>query len=285
MIAGEAPSECGEKKDEELDLESSSVKEEKNLSSVAAEDYKKLINTEASKAYSVLSKKSQEAIFNSLKSYTEETIKGLQDQMMRANDNADRIKKELEDKIENSRLTTIETLGIFVALFTFISVDFQVFRSYRNYWAISGLTLIFLGSIFLFITIIDFFILQTRAIKNPVNFYKKNQDKISSKSFPSIIIQKLKNNISGISLVAMSLFLITSGIFLFSKAPNEDSQDKKDTIKYEVLELVKNDLNKQGEELRRENNSYGIIVNDINDDLTKIKKCIIDFGFTYKCFE
>jgi len=64
--------------------------------------------------------------------------------------------KETVEKIENKQIRTIETLAIFVALFTFISVEFQLFKYYQSPQAISGLTLIFLGSLLTFLTVLDF---------------------------------------------------------------------------------------------------------------------------------
>ena len=65
--------------------------------------------------------KQQKKINEDNKKFHEEFLKTLKEEYGSAIEaNA----KDLEDKIENSKLSVIETLGMFVALFTFISVDF-----------------------------------------------------------------------------------------------------------------------------------------------------------------
>ena len=61
---------------------------------------------------------------------------------------------KLESKIEDSKLKIIETLGIFVALFTFISVETQILRSEVSLLAATGFSLIILGGLFLFLIIL-----------------------------------------------------------------------------------------------------------------------------------
>jgi tetrahydromethanopterin S-methyltransferase subunit B len=62
---------------------------------------------------------------------------------------------KLDRKIDDSKTRVIETLGIFVALFTFISVEFQALRSLQDTADIAGITLIFLGGLLLFVTVLD----------------------------------------------------------------------------------------------------------------------------------
>ncbi len=69
----------------------------------------------------------------------------------------------LNKKIDDSKLKIIETLGIFVALFTFVSIDFQVFRAYKNPWSIGGLILILLGSLTMFLILLDYLIINSYA--------------------------------------------------------------------------------------------------------------------------
>lgn len=99
----------------------------------------------------------------------------------------EKIKDDLDKKIDDSKIRIIETLGIFVALFTFISINFQVFKSYKNPVAISGLILILLGSLTTFITILDFLI---------INGSKK------IKEFP-------------VELLLLNLFFLVAGFILF----------------------------------------------------------------------
>lgn len=64
---------------------------------------------------------------------------------------------KLDSKIDDSRIKTVEALGIFVALFTFISIEFQAFKVFEdNLQAIGGVTLIILGALLFFVVLIDF---------------------------------------------------------------------------------------------------------------------------------
>lgn len=69
--------------------------------------------------------------------------------------------ERLRDKIDDSKLKTVETLGIFVALFTFVSIDYQVFKSYKNPLTIGGLIFILLGSLTMFVILIDYLIINS----------------------------------------------------------------------------------------------------------------------------
>jgi hypothetical protein len=182
-------------------------------------------------------------------------------------------------QIDNQKLTIIEALGIFVALFTFISIDFQVFRSYRDYHAISGLTLIFLGSISLFIIVFDCFIFQARKIK-----YNKREGDSKERFRKLTFLEKAGNNISRIILSCISIALVVSGIWLFSRSPNEDIQESKNTIKNETFEYTRNNLENRINDFQKEklkNNNE----ESVSMALESLKKCVRDFGFTYKCFK
>lgn len=59
--------------------------------------------------------------------------------------------------IQDSQTKTTEILAIFVALFTFVSIEFQIFRSFASWQAAVSLTLIILGAL-------SFFVLLTKAL-------------------------------------------------------------------------------------------------------------------------
>jgi len=99
---------------------------------------------------------------------------------------AEPVFKKLKEEIEKSKLKIIETLGIFVALFTFISVEFQTFRIYQDPKEISGLTLILLGALLFFILIFDLIL---------------NKENIN----PLVII-----------FMPVAVFMMIAGLFLFS---------------------------------------------------------------------
>lgn len=60
------------------------------------------------------------------------------------------IEKSIKNDIEDSKSKSIEILAIFVALFTFVSIEFQIFKSFTSWEAAAGLTFIVLGSLSFF---------------------------------------------------------------------------------------------------------------------------------------
>lgn len=67
-------------------------------------------------------------------------------------------KIELSDKIDDSKLKTIETLGIFVALFTFVSVNVQIFTQVTYLKSAMWFTLLLMGALGFFALIVHIII-------------------------------------------------------------------------------------------------------------------------------
>jgi|GEM_PF-3849205 len=84
------------------------------------------------------------AIFNVLKNYSERT-KQIQDDL-----------EKIRHEMSESSNKNIETLGLFVALFTFISVEIQFFKSPLNLIHVIAYSLFLLGALVLLITVLDF---------------------------------------------------------------------------------------------------------------------------------
>lgn len=66
--------------------------------------------------------------------------------------------EKLDQKIENSSLRMVEVLGIFVALFTFISIDVQIFKGSISIFSATGFSLIVLGSLLSFVFTLHLFL-------------------------------------------------------------------------------------------------------------------------------
>lgn len=66
----------------------------------------------------------------------------------------------IEKRTEQNKLRLIETLALFVALFTFVSVNIQIFRSPLSLLSAAGFVLIMLGSLSLFLLIMHFILLN-----------------------------------------------------------------------------------------------------------------------------
>lgn len=84
----------------------------------------------------------------------------MEDRQLKLDRNTDEISKDvtnLNQKIEERDRHTIETIGIFVALFTFISIEFQLFRSLTSVAAVFGLTLVIFGALLAFVLLLKNF--------------------------------------------------------------------------------------------------------------------------------
>jgi hypothetical protein len=129
---------------------------------------------------------------NDLNKKVNEDIKKLEDKIIESNEEIKKSEYNFNNKIESSRIKIIETLGIFVALFTFVSVEFQMFRIFHRADSVGGLTLILLGSLISFLLILDFVI--------------NSSDNIKTKFYPMIIF---------------SAGLIGVGVYIFISSPQE----------------------------------------------------------------
>lgn len=178
-------------------------------------DKEKFIDlTEASK---ISSKKTEEK-FN----VTENKINELENKL-------DTIQDKIDNKIENSKIKVIETLGIFVALFTFVSVEFQAFRQMNNLNSIAGMTLIMLGSLSFFVIIMDIVLnnqfSDKKIIKQKGSYFFESSKEIVQKTFgyseqKEFNLFKCSSWGEGfklkICLLVLCLILIGAGIYLFS---------------------------------------------------------------------
>lgn len=87
---------------------------------------------------------------------TQKTFNDLRDQLITIKKEIDWKIEKVDNKIDDSKTKVIETLGIFVALFTFVSIEFQAFSRAVRFQEIAGLSLIMLGSLLFFIIVLDF---------------------------------------------------------------------------------------------------------------------------------
>jgi len=267
------------------------------------ERYKNYYNKLASEK-TLLSEKNK--IIDELKKYADKETEKLNQQIKDIKNNAKETKEKLENKIDDSKLKIIETLGIFVALFTFISIEFQVFRSYESAMAIAGLTLVILGSLTFFVTILDF------VLNVNLSFLKIKKDSglIASMmrdaqaftgieevidfcwSKPSTWGQAVKTKT--LPLIGLSILFIFFGILLFVKSPEphnlnnsiSELKNKNNSMELKVQEierkgiilndLIKNDTIKNSEKEK--------LQNEINN-LQSVVDCLRIKGyFSNKCF-
>ncbi len=172
----------------------------------------------------------------------------LKNEFSNAKDEFYKIKEELKDvkkEQDNNRISVIESLGIFIALFTFISIEFQVFSYYRNPLAIAGLSLILLSSIGFLMSLFDFFILYRKSELSDLT-----QGEVKNKT------KKFLSSIRGQLLYLEIIFLIL-GIGLFSISKIEKFEDESKRIEDSLTETINT---------RLDNNTY------LQDYIEKSKK-------------
>lgn len=77
----------------------------------------------------------------------------------------------LKEKLNDYKVKIIEVLGIFVALFTFVSVDIQVFKtSSISTLSAMGFTLVMLGALLLFVIVLLYLFDDEKKGKGPLFF-------------------------------------------------------------------------------------------------------------------
>lgn len=155
--------------------------------------------------------------------------------------------KDIKKEQDRNRISVIESIGIFVALFTFISISFQVFNSYRDPWTISGLLIILLGSISFFLSLFNIFIFGYNSVIEGDN---KKQFYLSISSEKMIII-------------FLELFLIGVGVFLFTQSKIENFEDESKRIENNLVKNIESEF-KKNEEIQK----------SINDKNQKTLECL-----------
>lgn len=93
----------------------------------------------------------------SLTSYLQKQIKDLVDKQNAIYKEFQRQEDRLlrvENKIDENRTQLIETLGLFIALFTFISIEFSIFKEVNVFSAAVSLTLIAAGLLIFFVLLL-----------------------------------------------------------------------------------------------------------------------------------
>ncbi|MDD5639660.1 MAG: hypothetical protein PHR47_02540 [Candidatus Pacebacteria bacterium] len=155
--------------------------------------------------------------------------------------------KELENKIENSKIKVIETLGIFVALFTFISVEFQIIKQGNTLLGVSGLTLLLLGSLLFFVIVMDM-MLAINNFRKKTNWINKIQNAIKPDS-------NLKMTI------LFSIILVTGGVIciFFDSYSSNITIDKNN---YDKINSNYSELKNNYSKLNTEYSTANQIIND-----------------------
>jgi len=141
--------------------------------------------------------------------------------------------------------------------------------------------MILLGTVSFLLIMFDFYILQARAINNRTKISYKNKNIFSG------LLERTKNHPTRFGICLFTACFIIIGLVLFHFAQNEDFEDMKNNFKKETGDSIKNDLRMETSLILEnqkniDDRRYYDFKKNYYDDL---KKCILNFGFSYRCFK
>jgi hypothetical protein len=103
---------------------------------------------------------------------------------------------EIKNELDKAQTRVVETLAVFVALFTFVSIDFQVFKLNDGYRSL-GLILAFAGLLLLFLLALSIILHRDEKAGQPTK-----------------------------TLLFVASFLVIAGVYITGNTPPEDTSQK-----------------------------------------------------------
>ena len=113
----------------------------------------------SSEQVSEIIKKLIESNIEEIEKYKKETDKQIKDQKVEI--------KKLKEETRTIKIDFIAVIGIFVSIFTFISIEIQILRYVCDFWRIAGFSLIIFGSLSSFVILVHS-IFSQKEIKNKI---------------------------------------------------------------------------------------------------------------------
>lgn len=201
---------------------------------------------------------------------------------------------ELEKRVEKATTSFVETLGIFVALFTFISVDIQVFKSPLRILSVAGFTLIMLGSLLWFLFYFHAFLygqIKFRKLETTEAPFLKSLKRVAA-SVSGATTEEIplswhpKTWPNGIWLQIISGALIISGVFCVGVDYTHYKPIYFDECTESTKQLSEQCLERQDnfEKEYVRNEKFEALQNVVGDELVK-KEDIGYLGRLYNCLK
>jgi hypothetical protein len=175
----------------------------------------------------------------------EQYISSLQEEYGKIENKQNQIDNELE-RWRDDKVNLIEIVGIFVAIFTFVSVEIQILRGVTDYLRVAGLSVLLFSGLSFFLLVL-FFISENWVRKN-------NEDKkynyFYKKSFGVFIILVIISLVGGIYLVVKGDYNNPSNIknnqyFMELENKNTRLERKVDKLQLEIEKNKDNQTNKK----------------------------------------
>lgn len=198
-----------------------------------------------------------------LNSRIEETEIKVSRMQVKAKGDLDVFKDDTKKDVDNLRDRsdrTIETIGIFAALLSFVTFEAQIFKSDLNGWTLIGLSSLLLGALLIFVLALG-------------NTFNKNKDKYGW----SFIKQPL---------AAFSIALVLIGMVGASFGYNTDNREQEEIkeIKRGIAELILSERSKslhiKDRVSKIEEKINNLPINMDYKELLKFKNCIATKGLS-----
>lgn len=164
----------------------------------------------------------------------------IQKNLEKTGENLKKTREEIE-KWKDDKVNLIEILGIFVAIFTFVSVEIQILKGVTDYLRVAGLSILLFSGLSFFLLVL-FFVSENWVRKNNESekykhFYKK--------SFVIFIVLVFISLIFGIVLVTKGDYNNPANIknnrnFIELKNENTKLEKEVNTLRLDIKE-IKND--------------------------------------------
>ena len=113
---------------------------------------------------------------------------------------------KLDDQLRSDKLQSIQILAVFVALFTFVSVQFQLYAAVKNPLNLVALSIILLGALLLFVCLVHL----------GAGYYRDQP-----KAFASWVKSPLNIGLATVSV--LSLLMLSGGVILMSVAAQQSN--------------------------------------------------------------
>lgn len=176
----------------------------------------------------------------SLERQTDEHFKDLEDKFDKKTD-------RLNEQLKADRLQSIQILTLFVAFFTFVSVEFQLFSSLKDDLSVAALSLLLCGSLLLFVA-------PVLMLSNTKGKTVGRKSIFSKMQMPGLVL-----------VIALILLIVSTFIFGYVKYEairNESSHKKqKDVYVAKCIDIETSILNQElsAESIQRLTSLYEIL--------------------------
>lgn len=204
-----------------------------------------------------------------LRIITQEQIKELRSKVDKAIEGAGKDVDKAIKGIKDEKINLVEMLGVFVSLFTFISIDVQIFRTATNAYILVGFVFLMLFGLIAFNLVLKMVVEKEFVFqrKEYVSIFP-NVAGLFGKSVPiKLKLFDITTWTWGFTLVLIEALLFLAGVTFVTIGSNKEFRNT--TIELTRIDQqsteLKNDLDAQRQYLEELDNKYKIQENELID--------------------